>query len=199
MPGYIFKAVYWIGLLAEIMIRMPHERQRKQQRVIVERVSTQERTIFGLLSLGMFLLPMLHVLTPILKRADYRLSAKSKAGMGGVGTLILAGAIWLFHRSHADLGKNWSPSLQVREGHDLVTDGVYKHIRHPMYTSQLLWVLAQPLLLQNWIAGWASLFPFLALYLLRAPREEQMMREQFGEAYDAYVYRTGRILPKLRK
>lgn len=199
MPGYIFKAVYWIGMLAEIAIRMPHERQRKQQSVVVERVTTEERTIFGLLSLGMFLIPMLYVLTPVFKRVDYRWSAKTRAQMGGVGTLILAGALGLFYRSHADLGKNWSPSLQVHEGHDLVTDGIYKYIRHPMYSSQLLWILAQPLLLQNWIAGWTSLIPFLALYLLRVPREEQMMREQFGEAYDAYVYRTGRMLPKLRK
>ena len=118
--------------------------------------------------------------------------------MGGLGMLILAGSLWIFFRAHADLGKNLSPSLQVREDHTLVTDGVYRRIRHPMYTSQLLWVLAQPLLLQNWIAGWASVIPFLSLCLLRIPQEEQMMQEQFGDEYQAYMQRTGRILPKIR-
>jgi protein-S-isoprenylcysteine O-methyltransferase Ste14 len=198
MRKNIFKAVYIIGMLAEIVIRMPHERQRQQQHVVVERVSARERGVLGLLALGMLFIPVLYMLTHVLDRADYRLSAKTKARMGAGGTLILAGALWLFHRSHADLGRNWSPTLQVREDHDLVTNGVYRHIRHPMYASQLLWIVAQPLLLQNWIAGWASLLPFLSLYLLRVPRDEQMMREQFGEAYQVYMHRTGGIVPRFR-
>jgi protein-S-isoprenylcysteine O-methyltransferase Ste14 len=197
MPSKVFKAVYWLGVLAQIVIRFPHERQRQQQHVVVDRVSTQERAIFGLLTLGEFFFPLLYMLTPLLKRANYRVSEKTKTRMGAVGTLCLACSLWLFHRSHADLGKNWSPSLQVREGHNLVTEGVYKRVRHPMYTSQLFWIIAQPLLLQNWIAGWASLIPFLSFVLLRIPHEERMMEEQFGEAYRAYMQRTGRILPKL--
>jgi protein-S-isoprenylcysteine O-methyltransferase Ste14 len=39
-------------------------------------------------------------------------------------------AVWLFWRSHADLGRNWSPSLELREGHELVTEGVYRYVRH---------------------------------------------------------------------
>ena len=68
---------------------------------------------------------------------------------------------------------------------------------HPMYASQWLWSVAQPLLLQNWIAGWSGLLLFLPLYLSRVPREEQMMLVQFGEAYRAYMRRTGRVIPRL--
>ncbi|MCL6613199.1 MAG: hypothetical protein K6U03_01040 [Firmicutes bacterium] len=57
----------------------------------------------------------------------------------------------------------------------LVTQGIYGTIRHPMYASQLLWGIAQALLLQNWIAGPAGLAAFLPLYLVRVPREERMM------------------------
>jgi len=105
--------------------------------------------------------------------------------------------VWLFWRSHGDLGRNWSPSLQLREGHELVTGGVYRSIRHPMYASMWLWGVAQALLLQNWIAGWAGLVSFVPLYLLRVPREERMMLDEFGEEYRSYMNRTGCIIPRL--
>ena len=57
--------------------------------------------------------------------------------------------------------------------------------------------VAQALLLQNWIAGWAGLVSFLPLYLLRVPREERMMLDKFGETYRAYMGRTGRVFPRL--
>ncbi len=111
--------------------------------------------------------------------------------------MVLAAAVWLFWRSHADLGRNWSPSLQLREGHELVTGGVYRSIRHPMYASQWVWGVAQALLLRNWISGWSGLVLFAPLYLSRVPCEEQMMLEQFGEEYSAYMNRTGRIFPRM--
>lgn len=151
----------------------------------------------GLLSAGMFFIPAVYALTSWLDGADYRLAPGSKGWIGGIGAAILASAVWLFWRSHADLGRNWSPSLQLREEHQLVTTGVYRSIRHPMYASQWLWSVAQPLLLQNWIAGWSGLLLFLSLYILRVPREEQMMIERFGEAYRVYMDRTGRIVPRL--
>ncbi len=80
----------------------------------------------------------------------------------------------------------------------LVTEGVYRCIRHPMYTSMWLWSIAQALLLWNWIAGWASLALFLPLYVLRVPREERMMLEYFGDAYRMYMNRTARVVPHLR-
>jgi len=55
------------------------------------------------------------------------------------------------------------------------------------------------LLLQNWIAGPASLVAFLPIYFVRIPQEEEMMLRHFGDAYRAYCRRTGRILPALRR
>jgi protein-S-isoprenylcysteine O-methyltransferase Ste14 len=158
-------------------------------------MDVSERTLVGLVFVGMFFIPAVYALTSWLDRAEYRLPEETKVRVGGVGTVIMAVAVWLFWRSHVDLGRNWSPSLQLWEGHTLVTKGVYHSIRHPMYASMWLWGIAQALLLQNWISGWASLMLFLPLYLLRVPREEQMMLEHFGEAYRAYIDRTERIIP----
>ena len=189
--------VYFLGMLAEVVIRVPHEQRRRQTRMMVESVDWSERPLLGLMFVGMFFIPLMYTLTSRLDGADYRLPREARESAGGVGMIILAMAVWLFWRSHADLGRNWSPSLELREGHELVTEGVYRSVRHPMYASMWLWGVAQALLLQNWIAGWASLVMFMPLYLLRVPREERMMLDEFGEEYRAYMDRTGRVIPRL--
>lgn len=189
----ILKAWYFAAIVAEMIIRAPREKQRRKNRVAVDRVTRQERGLLGLLFLGMFLLPLLKLLTPWLNAADYRLPRWA----GYIGMALMSAAVFVFWRSHVDLKQNWSPSLQIREGHALVTHGVYRRIRHPMYASQWIWAIAQPLLLQNWIAGWASLISFIPLYLLRVPREEQLMLETFGASYREYMERTGRVFPRV--
>jgi protein-S-isoprenylcysteine O-methyltransferase Ste14 len=191
-----FGMVYFLGMLAEVVIRVPHEQRRRQTRMKLERVDWSERPLLVLI-VGMFFIPLVYTFTSRLDGADYRLPREARESAGGVGMIILAMAVWLFWRSHADLGRNWSPSLELREGHELVTEGVYRSVRHPMYASMWLWGVAQALLLQNWIAGWVSLVMFMPLYLLRVPREERMMLDEFGEEYRAYMNRTGRVIPVL--
>jgi len=139
------------------------------------------------------LVAILYVLTPWFDFADYRLPVWS----GPVGIGVFAAALLLLWRSHADLGRNWSVTLQIREGHSLVTRGVYRYVRHPMYAAHWLWGIGQALLLQNWIAGPPVLVVFLALCLLRIPREEGMMLDHFGQEYRRYMARTGRFIPRL--
>src|SRR4029079_16000844 len=64
-----------------------------------------------------------------------------------LGPVTQCAALWLFRRSHVDLGRNWSISLEVRDHHALVKDGVYQFVRHPMYSSFFLLGVAQILLL----------------------------------------------------
>jgi protein-S-isoprenylcysteine O-methyltransferase Ste14 len=114
-----------------------------------------------------------------------------------IGTTVFLFALWLFYRTHSDLGRNWSSSLEIRRQHRLVTHGVYTLVRHPMYLAFLLWGIAQTLLLPNWIAGPAGLVGSLTLYLFRLPREERMMLQEFGDQYRTYMQRTARIVPWL--
>jgi protein-S-isoprenylcysteine O-methyltransferase Ste14 len=142
-----FKTVYFLGLLAITLIRLPYEWRRRRTRVVVDHVSGLERFLIRLVAVGSFVLPAVCVSTPWLNWANYPLSQRAKGRAGGIGTALFAFAVLLFWRSHADLGRNWSPSLQIQEGHTLVTDGVYRSIRPPMYTSMWLWAIAQTLLL----------------------------------------------------
>jgi len=101
----------------------------------------------------------------------------------------------MFQLTHRPLGRNWSVSLDVRESHQLVTDGIYRKIRHPMCSAFWLWAIAQALLLPIWVSGFAGLVGFGTLYFGRVAREERMMLETFGDRYRAYMARTGRVFP----
>ena len=188
----IFTAIYFLAIIVEMVIRAPLNRKRKQEKMSVQRISSQEKTLLGLLFLSMFLMPFVYAATNWLGFADYTLPVWA----GWLGVNLLAGALFVFWRAHADLGLNWSPTLEIREKHELITRGIYGMIRHPMYASQWLWVIAQPLLLQNWIAGFLNLLVFIPFYMLRVRAEEQLMLEQFGDQYRSYVQKVGGVLPK---
>ncbi|MBR0916512.1 isoprenylcysteine carboxylmethyltransferase family protein [Bradyrhizobium japonicum] len=89
-------------------------------------------------------------------------------------------------------------SLDVRENHELVTEGIYRRVRHPMYSAFWLWTIAQALLLPNWIAGFAGLAGFGILFFGRVAREGRMMLQTFGDGYREYIARIGRTFPSIR-
>jgi protein-S-isoprenylcysteine O-methyltransferase Ste14 len=76
-----------------------------------------------------------------------------------------------------------------------VTRGVYRRVRHPMYSAIFLYGFAQALLLANGVAGPACLVAFTIMFLARVAREERMMRDRFGGAYEEYAARSKRLVP----
>lgn len=190
----LFAAVFFAGMGIAAVIRWRYTRHHRAM-VIAER--RREPGVYVLMALwGLAeLLPFAATFTSWLRFADYTLPLP----VGLMGTLILAAGLWLLWRAHADLGPNWTPSLIIRDGHTLVTGGIYRSVRHPMYTAHWLWAVAQGLLIQNWIAGLAGLAVFAPLYVLRVGPEEAQLRAHFGEAYRAYEKRTGRLWPKLKR
>jgi protein-S-isoprenylcysteine O-methyltransferase Ste14 len=186
--------VFLAGLIVYIGIR--HVFMRRTSRgnpSTFRQMDGLERTLLGIVAIGTMLLPVLYLATPWLAFADYTLPPAAP----WCGAALMAAGLWLFYRAHADLGRNWSVTLELREGHQLITRGVYRYIRHPMYASIFLFSVAQGLLLANWLAGWGALVTFAVLYLIRTPREERMMCEAFGDQYRAYMRQTGRLWPRV--
>ena len=100
--------------------------------------------------------------------------------------------IWL---SHKDLGENWSVTLELKQDHSLVTNGIFKHVRHPMYLAIWLCAIGQALCIPNYLGGLGALVGWAFLYFVRINREEQMMIEKFGESYRIYMVKTKRLVP----
>ncbi len=80
--------------------------------------------------------------------------------------------------------------------HCLVRTGIYKYIRHPMYAAHIIWGIAQPLVLTNYIVGFSMIVTILPFYMVRVRQEEELLLVAFGAEYANYMERTGRIIPK---
>ena len=185
-------AVFFVGFIVYTGIRARYARPTRGLERTHRQVDALEKALLALVIPSGLLVPLLYLFTSLLWFADYRLPAF----IPPIGAVVMVAAIWLFWRSHADLGLNWSATLEIRKDHQLVTGGVYQRIRHPMYTAIFLFSAAQAMLLPNWVAGFSALVPFTLLYLIRRPREEQMMCNIFGDEYRAYMQRTGRLIPR---
>ena len=190
MNPWFAKAVVLTSSVIMVIIRAPHGQRSRSVTVARSRRGTLEIVLLALAWIAFFL-PLAWVATPVFAFADYPSHPVSLFA----GILCLALGLWLFARSHADLGTNWSITLEVRERHQLISQGVYHRVRHPMYTSLLLYSLGQALVLPNWIAGPSYGVAMVLLVGFRLGPEERMMREEFGEEYEAYMARTKRLVP----
>lgn len=191
----LYKLAYWAGVIAQIVIRYPYQKVAKTGVKTEQRVSPTENILLVLLTLFSGVIPLVYSVTPWLHFANYALPV----WLGVCGLLLLVFSLFVFWRSHFDLKANWSPSLEIRSDHTLVTEGIYRLVRHPMYLSQLLWAIAQILILQNWLAGPLNLLFFILFYFLRSRAEEKMLLDRFGDEYRNYMKTTGEIFPKRKR
>jgi len=190
MNPWMAKAVVLAATAVMMAIRAPHGRRSRRVKIAKSGQTSLETGLLVLAWVGFFV-PLIWVATPAFSFAEYPLRAAPLAA----GVACLAIGLWLFYRSHADLGTNWSITLEVREGHRLVTQGVYHRVRHPMYSALLLYSLGQALVIPNWVAGLSNLVAFVILLALRVGPEERMMAQQFGNEYAQYAARTSRLIP----
>ena len=189
--GSLVWIMTWMAVTA---IRLPFEKDQ-QANVIAEKVhtSTEKALLCGVL-FGMYFIPTIFLLTGFPSAADHDDPGTWSTAVASVVTAL---ALYLFWRSHVDLGRNWSPTTELRENHTLVTTGVYHQVRHPMYTALWMLTMVQALLVNNWIAGFTPVLSFAVLYFVRVGYEEEMMIQHFGDEYREYCSKTGRLVPPL--
>lgn len=173
-------------------VRSVYERKLKRPSKREQLRQADSRDRLDLTLVGVGTLPMwLYMGTPWLDFAamglpvPVRVAGFIAAALGGV----------LLAASHHALAANWSPFVEDPGAGTLVTDGIYRYVRHPMYASFLVYNAGMWLLSSNWMAGAPALLTFVWLYLRRVDREERMMLGLFGEEYRAYAARTGRVIP----
>jgi protein-S-isoprenylcysteine O-methyltransferase Ste14 len=185
------KIVWGLCLVAWALIRwIPNRRARKVKIAKASRTPI-ERFSMAASTTGLGIIPAIWVFTGFPSALDHTMHPVLLL----IGLVLFGVSLRLFRVTHKALGAMWSHSLDLRENHRLVSTGIYKRLRHPMYSAFWLWALAQPFLLANWIAGLAGIIGFGTLYFLRVGQEERMMEERFGEEYRAYRNRTHRIIP----
>ena len=110
----------------------------------------------------------------------------------GIGVLCVFGIYWLF----SSIGSGITPTSATRKEHKLVTNGIYRYIRHPLYTFGSSMFVAFGMMADNWFIAALGILTFI-LMAIRTPKEEANLIEKFGDEYRDYMKRTGRFLPKL--
>ena len=156
MNPLLLKIAYGILIIGTFIIRYPHEKRNKANNITNDDKTALEKVLLLLVFIGMMILPLIYFFTYLFSFANYTLPVYAHV----IGIVLIIPTLWLFYRSHKDLGRNWSVSLEIREGHKIVDSGVYTHVRHPMYSSIWLWSIIQALVLTNFVAGLSGLVSF---------------------------------------
>src|SRR5215471_18845921 len=190
MNPWIAKTAVLVATVVMIAIRAPHGQRCRQVKVAKSHKTRLEVGLLALAWIGFFI-PLILIASPAFSFGEYPLRAAPFVA----GVICFVFGLWLFYRAHADLGTNWSLTLELREHHQLITRGVYRQIRHPMYSALALYSLAHALVIPNWVAGPSNMIAFAILLALRVEAEERMMRDEFGDQYAAYAARTKRLIP----
>jgi len=112
-----------------------------------------------------------------------------------LGLVVFAAGVLLYRLAGRDLGGAVSPFLGPRAGALLVTRGLYRYVRHPMYLSEAMIAVGAPASLGSRYMLWLAV-PALAVLALRVLREEDALVRTFPE-YPNYAARTKRLVPFL--
>ena len=200
MTPTLAMVVFLIGAVIWYAIRIPARRRARKAAVRASGRGFRETILMATSLTGLGIIPLAYIASNF-ESARFRfLSFADRPfvpALAWLGVFVFAASLWLFYRTHKDLGRNWSVSLDIRESHKLITSGVYALVRHPMYSAFWLWAVAQALLLPNWVAGFAGIVGFGTLFFGRVGEEERLMCDAFGDEYRAYMHRTSRVLPGL--
>ncbi len=111
-----------------------------------------------------------------------------------VGTTLYFVGLAVAVVARLQLGKNWAniEDGQVLSGQLLITNGIYRYIRHPIYTGDLLLLVGLELALNSWLVlGVIILF---AVVIKQALAEENLLTQAIP-AYRTYCRRTKRFIP----
>jgi protein-S-isoprenylcysteine O-methyltransferase Ste14 len=92
------------------------------------------------------------------------------------------------------LRTSYSSTLIIREDHRLVRTGIYRLVRHPVYSGTILALLGLPLCLSS-LFGTALMVVVIPLFLNRIRIEERLLIEEFGAQYEEYMEATEKLVP----
>jgi len=113
-----------------------------------------------------------------------------------IGLLLTALGVGISIWARLSLGANWSGMVTLKQNHELIRKGLYRWIRHPIYTGILLGFIGTALI-ESHARGWLGFAILLLSFYFKARREENFLKQEFGEGFEEHLRQTGMFLPKL--
>ena len=113
-----------------------------------------------------------------------------------LGLLFIIFGLPIILLAAATLRRSYSSTLVIREDHQLIQHGIYKHVRHPIYSGTILVLLGIPLCLAS-LYGFTTMVLVIPLFLNRIRIEEKLLTEEFGAEYERYRETSRKLIPYL--
>ena len=146
--------------------------------------------IFGLI---LWLSPIVYLLNPLWMSWSKIGLTESMRWIGfGFGIIVVGLIYWLFTSIQGGI----TPVSATRSNHKLVTHGIYRWVRHPLYSVGSSLYISFGLMSDSWFIILMGVLAFIVM-AIRTPKEEANLIEKFGDEYREYMKRTGRFLPKI--
>jgi protein-S-isoprenylcysteine O-methyltransferase Ste14 len=114
----------------------------------------------------------------------------------GAAMALAVASVWMAMAAVRVLGKQWSVQARLIEGHRLVVEGPYSHVRHPIYTGMLGMLIAAGIVISVWWALLAGVAVYAAGTVVRVRAEERLLRGAFGEDFEAYTRYVPAVIPR---
>jgi protein-S-isoprenylcysteine O-methyltransferase Ste14 len=92
------------------------------------------------------------------------------------------------------IGRNWSPLIQVKQGHELIQRGPYAVVRHPIYSGLMLATLGTAIAYGE-LSGFMGFVMIVVAWGYKSRLEEEAMAEQFGGQYEKYRSHVKALIP----
>ena len=182
-----FFPVVWILFLVYWQIKAVHTKTTQRLEPVASRILRVVIFLIAIALLAISRLPLPWLYLPLWPAGLWPFWLGAAITIAG-----LLFAVW----ARAYLGTNWSRSVTIKQGHELITTGPYAMVRHPIYTGILTGFLGMAIAIAQVRGVIVCVLIFLAFWM-KFRMEEQWMRSQFGEAYATYAHQTAALLPYL--
>jgi protein-S-isoprenylcysteine O-methyltransferase Ste14 len=113
--------------------------------------------------------------------------------------LLATGSVWFSYVALNALGPQWSLVARIGGNHQLVREGVYGMVRHPLYLFFFGLTVATGMVWATPFALMIGAITFLCGVAVRVHAEEKLLRQHFGTDFDDYVRRVPAFFPRLRQ
>jgi protein-S-isoprenylcysteine O-methyltransferase Ste14 len=186
--GFFGVVACWIAFAAVFQFRKkpPKETETKREPASYWGIAVQS---VGLGCVWLFPRPYFSSILPMPKDAEIVVSAAAVA--------IAVASVWLCGAASRTLGKQWAYGARVIEGHELITQGPYAHVRNPIYLGMFGMIVATGLVMGRWWMAIIGAGIFLAGTAIRIRMEEKLLRETFRGAFEDYALRVPAFFPRV--
>jgi protein-S-isoprenylcysteine O-methyltransferase Ste14 len=135
--------------------------------------------------------------TPPFGLPEFARALPAYAMLRWAAMVVAVGCLLLTFKCWARMGSDWRMDVSVHKPTNLITDGLFRHIRHPIYAFSMLLMLCSAVIVPTIPMAVAAVI-HIVLWNLKARNEERHLLHAHGEVYQTYLQRTGRFFPRLR-